>query len=261
MNTVDKKVLRLPDVYARHTHSKIYKLLSLPGEQIDDILNALEKTALWRDIEEAEGKALDNMGSNVQVLRGGKGDDLYRQHIKTKIVSNLSGGEAETLNTVLSILMGDKFIGLHEGWDYPNIEESALIMAEHSPAENWQQVANIEHEIAKRIVAAGVRFAFLAVENYVQKYESEQTAETSAEPLRHQFFYGPGMTGYDWGRPVVAEQNYVPGQNAEVVLYPALQVEAAQDYIPEQEVGFVMAVPEQVFIMPGMAIYDEGSGT
>ena len=157
MSTVDRMILRLPDIYAKGSHSSVYKLLSLPSEQLDEVFDALEKTKLWQDIDEAEGKGLDLIGSNVAEPRRGKDDEEYRLHIKVKIVRNLSGGEIETLNTVIPFFINGELIGIREGWtldgDPFNAEEAAmLVILNQSMAKNNP----IPYDIINSIAAGGV---------------------------------------------------------------------------------------------------------
>lgn len=157
MRTADKKVLRLPDVYVKDELSNLYKLLSLPGEQIDDLREALEKTRLWRDVDEAEGKALDNIGSNVQEPRRGRDDDTYRKFIKLKIVKNLSKGDIPTLNEVIPFFINGTLKGIKEAWTldggpFPAQEAALLIMIYASMTKNNP----IPYELINSIMAGGV---------------------------------------------------------------------------------------------------------
>lgn len=198
MSTLKALLRRLTGSYAKEPGSNVHKLMQLLTEEMDDGEGALETVREWRDIDKAEGTTLDRIGRNLDEPRGNKPDGVYRQYLKMKIVANLSGGEAETLNNVLGVLLGDKFIRLHEGWDYPLVGEPAAVLVEHGPAADWREVADIDLEVVRRATAAAVRVSFLSTNSYLQGYTPQQGAVTGTH-VPTQFFVMPGMPMYDTG--------------------------------------------------------------
>lgn len=103
------------------------KIISLAARTIEEAEQTLETISRWRDIDQSEGVALDRLGKDVGQARRGMADPGYRRNIKLRIRSNLSGGEIETLNSIFSLLMGDGFLGLDEGWNH-DIEKPATLV-------------------------------------------------------------------------------------------------------------------------------------
>lgn len=112
-----KLAKRLTSNYKRDPTSNIGKLLSIIDNEIASIKETLEKIELYRRIDNATGITLDNIGKNVLQERGAMDDVTYRMYLKVKIRANLSGGQIETLNDILSFLLGDNFLSIREVWN------------------------------------------------------------------------------------------------------------------------------------------------
>lgn len=78
--------------------SKISKVISDELEELKQLFGKIEST---NDIDLAEGKQLDDLGSNILQYRGEVNDELYRVLIKSKIARNKANG---TLNNLLDVL-------------------------------------------------------------------------------------------------------------------------------------------------------------
>lgn len=114
-----KLAKRLTSNYKRDPTSNIGKLLSIVDMEIDELKKAIETIELYRKIDNATGVTLDNIGKNVLQERGSMDDVTYRLYLKVKVRANLSGGQIETLNDVLSVLLGDNFLTVREVWNNP----------------------------------------------------------------------------------------------------------------------------------------------
>lgn len=112
-----KLAKRLTSNYRRDPTSFIGKLLSVVDLEIDSIKATLERIEQYRKIDNATGITLDNIGKNVLQERGAMDDVTYRLYLKTKIRANLSGGQIETLNDVLTVLLDDNFLSIREVWN------------------------------------------------------------------------------------------------------------------------------------------------
>lgn len=140
MRTTERMIFRLPDAYSKDTDSKLFNLLFVPGRELDSIFDTAEKIQLWHDIDNARGKTLDLIGTNVQELRGGKDDIEYRKFLKLRIIINLSGGEIPTFNEVMPVLMGDAYLGIREGWNDPDHNEEACLILSYDNCKLFQGV-------------------------------------------------------------------------------------------------------------------------
>lgn len=129
---LDKMLNRLPGIYKKDAQSNIYKLIKLVADQIAAGEATLELIRSWRDVNDAEGRALDKIGKDIGQARGGLDDEQYRKRIKIKIRANLSGGEIETLNSISLVLLEDRFQGIQEGWtlaaDHPIGPRPAMML-------------------------------------------------------------------------------------------------------------------------------------
>ncbi len=112
-----KLVKRLTDNYKKNPESNIGKLLSIIDFELDRLKDTYKLIDSYRAIDNATGETLDNIGKNVLQERGGMDDITYRLFLKTKIRANLSGGQIETINDIMTVILGDNYLGLREVWD------------------------------------------------------------------------------------------------------------------------------------------------
>ena len=114
--TVEDQIIRLPDAYAKAPDSVIYRLLHLNAADREEILAVLDQIQAWRSLDYAEGAALDMIGRDLDLPRGGMSDIEYRRRLRLRVATILSSGEIERFNEILDAFMGRAFIGLQEGW-------------------------------------------------------------------------------------------------------------------------------------------------
>jgi hypothetical protein len=117
-NVLDNFIERLTDRYKKNVDSGVYKLMQVTAQHIQENEDDLNKILNWRDIDQAQGKALDELGKNVRQNRGQATDDVYRILIKSKIKRNLSNGSINTLIDFLSFILqvDKKTIKVTELW-------------------------------------------------------------------------------------------------------------------------------------------------
>ena len=96
---------RLTDNYSKDPDSNVYKLMSIAAGVIQENEDTLNRIGDWRDVDQAQGKALDMLGQNVRQNRGQAPDEVYRVLIKSKIKRNLSNGSINTLIDFLSFIL------------------------------------------------------------------------------------------------------------------------------------------------------------
>lgn len=152
MNKLYKRAFnRLPERFRKSNNEKLYYVLYHDG--FDDIYTGLESVRDSRNIDKASGKSLDLLGANVGQFRNGEDDDFYRLLIKTRIIANLSIGDAPTINRVMSALIKEVYLGLEEvWWNRDHLFEPAAIKLQLGPI-----AKRIPYEIINRVKAAGVR--------------------------------------------------------------------------------------------------------
>ncbi len=162
MSKIIDMMRRLTSVYDKDPNSNVTRLLSLSAEELEEVDTTLAQVLLWRDIDSAEGTTLNRIGTNVAEPRGNKTDELYRDYIKIKILSNISGGEMETFNSALSVLLGGRDFSLREGWTFDNDplppEPAAILIT----VQQGEDPDPLPFGAIDRISAAGVRATYWA---------------------------------------------------------------------------------------------------
>lgn len=101
MTTLNDLMWSLTSKFTKNPKSNIGKLLKIFAEQYDLVMSDLQRQLAWRNIDVAEGIALDNIGTTFGIHRGTWDDEQYRVRIKTGIARNVSNG---TINSVIEIL-------------------------------------------------------------------------------------------------------------------------------------------------------------
>ncbi|WP_405381225.1 hypothetical protein [Phascolarctobacterium sp.] len=99
-------VNKLPDSYAKDTHSNNYKLLNLNEQAIADIKADAQALYDILDLKNARGRTLDMYGDMLGQQRGAMTDEQYYYILLTRIAINNVKGDgyslAECLATVFS---------------------------------------------------------------------------------------------------------------------------------------------------------------
>lgn len=86
--------------------TNIGKLLSIFAWGLDIVHKNAELVKQWDDLEQAKGAVLDRYGANWGVQRFSGNDALYRLAIRVKILSQLSGGNTDTIIKAAADLLG-----------------------------------------------------------------------------------------------------------------------------------------------------------
>ena len=79
--------------------------MQIVSEELDDIKITYRKIQDWRDIEQAEGVALDKEGQDLLQFRGEVNDDIYRVLIASRIARNKATGTYNNMIEVLSLAL------------------------------------------------------------------------------------------------------------------------------------------------------------
>lgn len=138
----------------RPLETNIGKLFSLFAWGLDIVRENAELVKQWDDLEAAMGAVLDRYGANWGVQRFSENDALYRLAIRVKILSQISGGDTDTVIRAAAELLG---IEDHD------IEFEDVFPAKIALYVDWllltQERKDLIEPIAwaiKRIVASGV---------------------------------------------------------------------------------------------------------
>lgn len=138
----------------RPLETNIGKLFSLFAWGLNTVQESAELVKLWDDIEYAKGSVLDRYGANWGVKRFNENDALYRLAIRVKVMSQLSGGDTDTIINAAADLLGV---------ENPDIEFEDVFPAKIALYVDWllltQERQDLIEPIAwsiKRLLAAGV---------------------------------------------------------------------------------------------------------
>ncbi|CAH1190282.1 hypothetical protein PAECIP111893_00256 [Paenibacillus plantiphilus] len=159
---IDNMIKRLMDVFAKRPDSNVSKLLAIIRDEMAKVDETQQRMTLWKDIDQAEGTTLDQIGRNVVQPRGAATDEVYRILIKSKIARNLSKGDINTVIRVIAVAVSAPLneIEIREKFNDPIDPEPATLSLMRLPLDrvnasgiSLQQFARI----IQRTVAAGVR--------------------------------------------------------------------------------------------------------
>jgi hypothetical protein len=157
MSLFNDMISKLTDLFTKNENSNIGKIIRIISNELTAVQTALETTEEWRDIDKAEGTTLDLIGENIGQPRNKTNDEEFRLLIKTKIFSNLSIGDIESVNQLLRIHLGEQFVSVEEGWkldkDTPFDGQSATLFITVKGDGNTK---GLPFENTSRIVASGV---------------------------------------------------------------------------------------------------------
>lgn len=97
-----KMLAMLVDAISKDEDSNIEKLFKTLSAQLDDLDNTLNTMEQWISIDNAKGKALDEIGDDINQYRGQATDEIYRVMIRGKLARSVSDG---TINSMLDALV------------------------------------------------------------------------------------------------------------------------------------------------------------
>ncbi|AXI29441.1 hypothetical protein CIB87_10615 [Priestia megaterium] len=157
MSLFNDMISKLTDLFTKNENSNIGKIIRIVSDEFTAVQTALETTEEWRDIDKAEGTTLDLIGENIGQPRSKTDDEEFRLLIKTKIFSNLSIGDIDSVNQLLRIHLGEQFVSVQEGWNLdkgtPFDGEAATLFITVKGDGNTR---GLPFENTSRIVASGV---------------------------------------------------------------------------------------------------------
>ncbi len=157
-----KKFLKLiPSSFVKNKDSNNWKLAKFYTSRLDEINETFDNIELYRNVENAKRKLLDNLGDKYGVKRGPADDSFYRMMIKSKIANRKGdttvNGVLRTMQNALGISVKD--VRLRPVL-LPNREREPLAIRLNSVpmrfARSEYEQEFMIHQI-ESIIAAGVR--------------------------------------------------------------------------------------------------------
>lgn len=136
--------------------TNIGKLFSVFAWGLNIVQEQAEKIRQWDDLDNAKGSVLDRYGANFGVKRNGTTDDFYRLEIRVKVMSQLSGGDDDTVINAAAELLGVEPTDIELEDDFP-AKKKMMVNGLIIPQERQKLIDQISADI-KRLLAAGVGF-------------------------------------------------------------------------------------------------------
>ena len=175
----------LTSAYSRKDHDNlrepapvetlIGKLFSVLAWGLNTVQEHAELIKLWDDIDNAHGSVLDRYGANFGVKRFGAGDAFYRLAIKVKLLSQLSGGDIDTVLNAAASLFEIPVERIDMDEVFPDKIQLNVNEADLTP-ETLEIVVDIVTMI-KRILAAGI--GIITVLQSYREFKSDVLIETA----------------------------------------------------------------------------------
>lgn len=174
---------RLPSHFANAPESNNYKLLSIVADNSYENRTVYETIQKFWDVDTAKGVALDRLGKEEGISRGGWNDEEYRKMIKIQNIVNLSEGDTPTMNLILDAYIEEGFIGLQDGW--ADFEPASLLL------NITNQVTDVPTDLIRRIKPAGVR-VYVLLNELIEKMiiSGDSYAWPVAGPITSRFKTG-----------------------------------------------------------------------
>ncbi|WP_408956242.1 hypothetical protein [Natroniella sp. ANB-PHB2] len=186
MSKLKEYLNRLPDAFLKITDSNLGKFLKIFVDEITEIEGAKDEVKEVSRLEDAYGNSLDLHGGNVGQLRGQAHDDLYRLLIRSKVQSNLSGGNVnEIIDYIVTLLQIDRDdIELIEpDWDADAYEEASFeIKIPLEVISNLLVTIDQFTTVVNRLAGAGVR-PYLVGEGTFQLVEPNFDENNEYDPI------------------------------------------------------------------------------
>lgn len=170
MSYFDDFVKKVPDSINARSGANTRKLIRFLTDGMTDIRGLFQQISLFRSVDNATGKSLDNLGEKYGQKRGPAEDEFYRIMIKSKII--IRAGDA-TVNGILRAIESSLSVSakgvIVETLRHPlnqnsvATEEPLAIRITNIPLDvaktEWEE--NYLMERIKSVVAAGVRVEYI----------------------------------------------------------------------------------------------------
>lgn len=100
---------RLPDTYTKKPGSRLFRLFRIVGAEISELRSTLQNTQQSRDVDQATGASLENIGwHNLRVARESATDAGYLLRIKARIAQHRADGTIDTIIEGLAFALNRK---------------------------------------------------------------------------------------------------------------------------------------------------------
>ena len=134
--------------------TNIGRLFATLAYGLDIAQEQSDKIQEWDDLDIAEGAVLDRHAANYGVRRDGVSDEYLRLLIKVKMISQISGGDIDTVLNAAAALFGVPVDSVDLREDFP--AKIAVHVSDYLLSEEIRDYAAVIAQLMKRIVAGGI---------------------------------------------------------------------------------------------------------
>lgn len=171
MNDEQLQLLMLNKTTISFNHdddSNLSSLFYIKARSINRIGNQLNKMFNWQDINQAEGKVLDDIGNDYGISRTDNDDDFFRFLLNNARIKNHTDGSVDSLIRLVSVSLQANYDEFHVKAGHENNGENLTISIEDIP-NKYNQDARKTKMLMKNLeasIVAGVRLVAVSFQEY-----------------------------------------------------------------------------------------------
>lgn len=183
MSVFQSMIRSLVDAFVKKDGSNNNKLIILLSEKIDTLESTFTKIESWRDINQAEGTTLDELGANVGQKRGTLSDEMLRVLIRARIARNASDGTINKMIEALALSLDASPSTIKIKALY-NEGQPAALMIEGIPIDALNKTGLTAAQfgyIAQEVAAGGIRVASVDLSGTFVLSSQANALETSVD--------------------------------------------------------------------------------
>lgn len=155
--------------FTRDENSNLALLFETFANQIDKSRNQIKNIYDWQDINQAEGKALDDIGREYGIARPDENDDFYRFLLNNARIKNHTDGSIDSVIKLVAASLQADYQEFHVKTGYENNKEKLTVSIEDIPNKYNQdsRKTKILLQNLEESIAAGIRLSNVSFQEYV----------------------------------------------------------------------------------------------
>lgn len=180
--TAKQMVSMLTDAYLKDKKSNNYKLFEVFASEFQKLFQTQLKVRQFRSVDEANGKTLDLIGANYNVVRGTMNDELFKSFIKGAIARMWCDGTFNSILELLALTLNTdvKNVALTEDYEKAG-GSTAMVAIATTPTDALNSVGmTIEEygQIVQNILPIGIGLTLTAFEGTFSYASKNYTSGT-----------------------------------------------------------------------------------
>lgn len=181
MSFLKELLSKFPSSFTTKTDSINWKISKFFTDGLDQTKDTLEEIDRYRNVDNAEGKALDKLGDKYGVKRGPADDEFYRMMIHSKIANRKGDTTVNGILRTMQNALGIDIKGVKIGPAYHDGEQEPLSLRLSNVPLTFAR-SEFEQEFMLKqiesIIAAGIRLQDLEFSISANNYINVGTVAT-----------------------------------------------------------------------------------